>query len=1139
MISQDLRLDAMKRRQLNRPRLSSSVFGAVAGYATNVALISILLFAVGFSSSPAAADNSIAREPQPKSWQTDAELTDVFFLNESLGWAVGENGTVIRTRDGGQTWADKVHASAYRKDTVSLEQKFRDLESGRQTAATGVVGRQQQLNSVTCRFNSIHFVDAENGWIAGGYQLPYINRTQAVVMRTRDGGATWESIDGLTIPRLQKIRFDNTRQGIAIGDAGNLYASGIYQTNNGGQSWSARSNQASPGWKDAARILDGFVTINKRGQLGHVRKGQYEPSVLLGGTAEQKADVFRQLAMLNDKIGYAVGENGAVVRTANSGLSWTALDYADQHSHLTGVDWATLTVVGNKVWIAGNPGSVLVSIDQQTNQLAVHRSPVQTKINRITFADAKHGWAVGEFGVILQTDDGGKKWQLQRGNTRGLAMMMVAPSADQIPTDMLAQYACEENRTCGVVVLADTPQRQETARQAVSRLGGCTFRATRSQANAKLPVESNRAGGIGAIDRQQIIAKLVREIRTLRPAVIVSQAKQLFGSEAEHTDWFQLVQEAVSQAANSAAFPNQLSGLNLKPHSVTRFAVCDPIGSVSVNGQQLLVNSAQQVQDKVTLSRSLLGLPSFAAEPNRYRVVELSGRRRGGSSEQNLLAGLSSKLKPLRLGRVSRQGSLQAIKFANRSSSELESFAKFEIKRAQDFTVWRQKLNSYLNAAEVDVHTGGSWMMRLTEMYIDQGKLELAAQSAEILISRFPNCPYSLAVATWLAKHYTSHEQAMLAIADQVGFGLLKQNGKLSKASRIANQYAVVPQRATADGVTTTTWTPSEQLKARSLNPPSDRVKLAAADETVTAEQIPEFIKLRLRKAAQLMSIVGQRDPDFAAGVYCQWLEVRLASRLDQLSDVAISSLESRFEKLAKPVDLNQYSAEGASLRQGLSRRSANELRILDSQSSPTGQLTCTVFPSRPNLDGRLDDSVWSSAATVDPRRSSVSTQASPAQVHFGHDDENLYIAIIASKIPGLNYSTTAGSDRTRDADLSHRDRVVVALDLDRDGQSSFRFEVDHRGWAGEGCSIDSNRTIKGWDPTWFIAQSETQSSWTVEAAIPLDQLTTGRLGQDDVWGVDVVRMTETNPKQTSSVFQASEIPADRWQLKFQNPIAE
>ena len=35
-----------------------------------------------------------------------ANLQDVFFTSPTTGWAVGENGVIVRTRDGGTTWDD-------------------------------------------------------------------------------------------------------------------------------------------------------------------------------------------------------------------------------------------------------------------------------------------------------------------------------------------------------------------------------------------------------------------------------------------------------------------------------------------------------------------------------------------------------------------------------------------------------------------------------------------------------------------------------------------------------------------------------------------------------------------------------------------------------------------------------------------------------------------------------------------------------------------------------------------------------------------------------------------------------------------------------------------------------------------------
>ena len=38
---------------------------------------------------------------------TDNWLYGVYFVSDSEGWAVGQNGTVLHTRDGGQNWREQ------------------------------------------------------------------------------------------------------------------------------------------------------------------------------------------------------------------------------------------------------------------------------------------------------------------------------------------------------------------------------------------------------------------------------------------------------------------------------------------------------------------------------------------------------------------------------------------------------------------------------------------------------------------------------------------------------------------------------------------------------------------------------------------------------------------------------------------------------------------------------------------------------------------------------------------------------------------------------------------------------------------------------------------------------------------------
>ena len=46
-----------------------------------------------------------AAPPVPlASWLQDAELTDVFFLDQNEGWAIGDRGVIWHTIDGGRNW---------------------------------------------------------------------------------------------------------------------------------------------------------------------------------------------------------------------------------------------------------------------------------------------------------------------------------------------------------------------------------------------------------------------------------------------------------------------------------------------------------------------------------------------------------------------------------------------------------------------------------------------------------------------------------------------------------------------------------------------------------------------------------------------------------------------------------------------------------------------------------------------------------------------------------------------------------------------------------------------------------------------------------------------------------------------------
>ena len=75
------------------------------------------------------------------------------------------------------------------------------------------------------------------------------------------------------------------------------------------------------------------------------------------------------------------------------------------------------TRAGKRIVAVGEHGIVLLSDDEGKTYRQARTVPVSATLSAVSFADEKHGWAVGQWGVILGTGDGGETWQKQRMDT--------------------------------------------------------------------------------------------------------------------------------------------------------------------------------------------------------------------------------------------------------------------------------------------------------------------------------------------------------------------------------------------------------------------------------------------------------------------------------------------------------------------------------------------------------------------------------------------------------------------------------------------------------------------------------------------------------------------------------------------------
>ncbi|MRV71796.1 glycosyl hydrolase [Duganella sp. FT92W] len=91
-----------------------------------------------------------------------------------------------------------------------------------------------------------------------------------------------------------------------------------------------------------------------------------------------------------------------------------ALQPARADAHAAQAMMLDATRAGRRIVAVGEHGYVLMSDDDGATQRQARAVPADMTLTAVSFADARHGWAVGHGGVIVHTADGGETWSLQR-----------------------------------------------------------------------------------------------------------------------------------------------------------------------------------------------------------------------------------------------------------------------------------------------------------------------------------------------------------------------------------------------------------------------------------------------------------------------------------------------------------------------------------------------------------------------------------------------------------------------------------------------------------------------------------------------------------------------------------------------------
>ena len=210
--------------------------------------------------------------------------------------------------------------------------------------------------------------------------------------------------------------FATDREGWMVGELGR-----IFHTADGGATWE-RQDAGTKRPFLAVSCLDSRTAwiAGKEGIVYATTDGGVTWTQLQTGSNRH----LFTIQMVTKDRGHAAGDYGTMIHTEDGGAHWTVQQVPPEvklpDSALdTGVDPGDVNLYAlsygdpEHVRAVGEFGIIMAS-DDGGRSWRQQRSPVETTLFGIRFLDARRGWAVGTDAVILHTEDGGATWTPQQ-----------------------------------------------------------------------------------------------------------------------------------------------------------------------------------------------------------------------------------------------------------------------------------------------------------------------------------------------------------------------------------------------------------------------------------------------------------------------------------------------------------------------------------------------------------------------------------------------------------------------------------------------------------------------------------------------------------------------------------------------------
>lgn len=246
-----------------------------------------------------------------------------------------------------------------------------------------------ELEDVNLRDVNFPIGETQSAWIVGD---------RGIILRTRDGGVTWQEQASPTDKNLYSVYFIDNTNGWAVGDNGT-----IIQTKDG-SNWQPVS---SPAGGRRLRCVN-FYGFNNGWAVGDLGTILYWNGIEWKKQESPTTQHLYAVDFINNSEGWAVGDSGTILYTNNGGNKWEKIP-----SGATNILRGVYFVNSNNGWIIGD-GIILHKYGE-----GFERQSIDTKyiLYDIDFISDVQGWISASAGidrVLFKTTNGGRNWEIQR-----------------------------------------------------------------------------------------------------------------------------------------------------------------------------------------------------------------------------------------------------------------------------------------------------------------------------------------------------------------------------------------------------------------------------------------------------------------------------------------------------------------------------------------------------------------------------------------------------------------------------------------------------------------------------------------------------------------------------------------------------